>query len=167
MIEKTKLLEALDRMASIGASGYAIALHVRFVSPRILLESYPAAWATYYSAHALVLSDPTVAWGLANTGSCRWGDLPGRDLPIMQRARRFGLHHGVVCAIEDGGSRSIASVARHDRDCADQEIEAMRNALALLHAATGDLHQSDPDLVKILQARVAIHKSALPSLTAD
>ena len=167
MIEKTELRDALDRMASIGASGYAIALHVRFVSPRLLLESYPAAWAAYYSTHALVLRDPTVAWGMANTGSCRWRDLPGHELPMMQTARRFGLRHGVVSAIEAGGSRSIASVARHDRDCDDREIDAMRDALGLLHAATIDPQRLDPDLVKILQAQVAIHKSALPPLTAD
>ncbi len=69
MDENTKIGQLLGELDDLCPSGYAIALHIRYTTPAFLFQTYPKEWMEYYSQNGLVLHDPTVRWGLANTGT--------------------------------------------------------------------------------------------------
>ena len=78
--------KVLERLDSACPSGFAIALHIKFSSPRYLFQAYPAEWIAYYTANGLVMRDPTVHWGFENTGHIRWSALEVADRSVMLKA---------------------------------------------------------------------------------
>lgn len=137
----TRIIAILNDLEATAGSGYALALHIRFTSPAILMQTYSKAWTDYYSQNGLVMSDPTVAWGFDNLGTRRWSDLAELDTAgVMAMAADHGLVFGATSAVERDGSRSIGSLARADREFTEAEITGF-------HAALRDLHDltTDPD----------------------
>lgn len=141
--------------------GFAMAFHVRFATPTFLLQTYPKTWADYYSQKGLVMSDPTVAWGFANTGTCRWSalDLPDPD-DVIAQAASYGLKFGVVIAVEIDGSRSFASFADAEREFSDDEIAAFHSHIKSLHATTAKLNELPPDVTNNLRKMAVTVNSA-------
>lgn len=127
----------LDEIGPLCPSGYAIALHVRFSTPTFLFQTYDKAWLEHYSRKALVLQDPTVAWGFQNTGRCRWEDLESLDTNgVIAAARAHGIAHGFTLAMLEEGSRSLASFTRPDRPHTEDEMDRIAGLLAELHRKT-------------------------------
>ena len=92
-------------------TGYAAALHINFTTPDFLFQTYPADWLAIYSQKGFVMQDPTVLWGFENLGTVRWSDLTRNDhAGVMKEATKFGMKYGLTVAVEQGGSRSIASL---------------------------------------------------------
>ncbi len=145
------ILGKLAQVSDLATAGYALAFHIRFTSPTFLLQAYPKAWTTYYSIHALVMADPTVAWGFANDGSCRWSMLTDDPAGVMQRAADHGLQYGVVCAVDSQDSRSFGSFARSDREFTDQEIDTLHAGLLDVHDATATMDDLPTDYVSHLR----------------
>ena len=128
------LLQDLDQRSP---AGFAIALHVHFTTPTYLFQGYPSRWLEYYSAEGLVVSDPTVHWGLQNLGHIRWVDLEAIDPQgVLEKAKDFGLMNGVAIAVALSGTRSIGSFARADRDYDEEEMRELEALLSELHIAT-------------------------------
>ncbi len=137
MSENSEVVALLRQIGAASPAGFAIALHVGFTAPKYLFQAYPRDWIARYSELGLVLKDPTVHWGFANTGSCRWSDLEGNDpAGVMAMAREHGLHYGVTLALLEDGSRSVASFARSDREFDTGEIAAISGLFDQLHAET-------------------------------
>lgn len=130
------ILPRLERVRGLAPAGFAIGLHIRFTTPAYLLQTYPAAWIDEYSRDGLVLHDPTVAWGLAHTGTIGWFELSQGDSPVMERAARHGLVHGLTVSLLRGGSRSMAGFARSDRGFRPDEVAAIEQDVTGLHDAT-------------------------------
>lgn len=152
MTTETQITNVLRDLKSDAPAGYALAFHVRFTTPTFLFQTYPKAWADYYSSHGLVMHDPTVAWGFENTGSQRWSNLTATDTAgVMSKAAEYGLRYGVTIATESNESRSLASFAREDREFTDAEIAHLRDQIALLHDATADTLALEPDTVTRLR----------------
>ena len=151
MSDITPMIARLGQAADLAPQGYALAFHIRFTAPTFLLQAYPKAWTTYYSLHALVMADPTVAWGFANEGSCRWSDLTDDPARVMVRAADHGLKYGIVCAVDTDGSRSFGSFAREDREFTDAEIDSLMGVLTDLHHATRTVESLSPASIDILR----------------
>lgn len=139
-------------------AGFAIALHIRFTTPTFVFQTYSKRWMEHYSSSGLVLHDPVVRWGLQNLGRTRWADLEAIDSEgVMEQAKDFGLMNGAAISIVIAGSRSIAGLARADRDFNEIEMEELERVLALLHRETtdpGELNERDRDALKELSIRL-------------
>lgn len=151
MSDITPMLDRLQKAAELAPAGYALAFHIRFTAPTFLLQAYPKAWTSYYSLHALVMSDPTVAWGFAHDGSCRWSDLTDDPARVMDRAADHGLKYGIVCAIETNESRSFGSFARADREFLEEEMVSLMTVLTDLHDATRNVENLSSDVIEALR----------------
>ncbi len=137
------LLEQLDESCP---AGFAVALHIKFASPRYLFQAYRRDWIDYYSKHALVLRDPTVRWGFEHTGTIRWSALDGQDATdVMEKAAEYGLAYGFTAAQEDGQSRSVASFARSDREFTEAEMQSIATILTRLHEETRAAETLSPE----------------------
>jgi LuxR family transcriptional regulator, quorum-sensing system regulator SdiA len=137
------LLHDLDRRSPAGC---AIGLHIRFTTPRYMFQSYAKRWMDQYSGAGLVVLDPTVHWGLNNVGWVRWRDLEEIDSHgVFERARDYGIMNGVTIALLMGGSRSIASFARSDREYEPSEITELEAIFKELHCATSNLEALTAD----------------------
>ncbi|WP_085879321.1 autoinducer binding domain-containing protein [Roseisalinus antarcticus] len=135
----------LARLESVSPSGFALAFHIRFTTPAFLFQTYDRAWLDIYSQEGLVMSDPIVGFGFSHdgTGWVRWSDLADSDpAGVLARSAEYGLRFGVAVVIDDGGSRSVAGHARHDREYTDDEIGQIVEIVTRLHRNT----QSDQDL---------------------
>ncbi|SEM44860.1 LuxR family transcriptional regulator [Loktanella fryxellensis] len=127
-------LDDTMRMAcTLAPAGVALGLHVGFAAPRFLLQTYPRAWTQIYSGESLAVTDPTIHWGFAHTGACRWSALPAPVGGVLSRAADHGLRFGVVCAVAQGGGRSLGSFARSDRELTAPETAQALQILTDLH----------------------------------
>lgn len=144
MSRTTSIAAQLHELDRRSPAGFAIALHIRFTRPALLFQSYARRWLDRYSADGLVVHDPTVRWGLQNTGHVRWSALEAiDDKGVLERAKDFGLMNGAAVAVVSDGSRSIASFARADREYDDAEMAELEARLAELHRATLGLEEMD------------------------
>jgi LuxR family transcriptional regulator, quorum-sensing system regulator SdiA len=128
------LLHGIDERSP---AGFAVGLHIRFSAPRYMFQCYPKRWMEHYSSTGLAVLDPTIRWGMSNTGCIRWRDLEAIDpRGVLEQAKDFGIMNGVTVALVAGGSRSIASFARADRDYDEAEIADLARIFEELHLAT-------------------------------
>lgn len=133
--------ELVERLYHTGTAGFAVGLHLTFTTPRYMLQTYPAAWRSHYAREGLLLIDPTVHWGLANTGWTRWSALPvPPQRNILAEATAHGMPYGITVATLARGSRSIASLARADREFTGPEAEGVRGLVDELHDQTFSIH---------------------------
>ena len=133
--------ELVELLYLAGTAGFAVGLHLTFTTPRYMFQTYPAAWRNHYAREGLLLIDPTVHWGLANTGWTRWSALPvppQRD--ILSEATAHGMPYGITVATLARGSRSIASLSRADREYSDAEADGVRGLMDELHDLTFSIH---------------------------
>ncbi len=152
MSAENDILESLKQLDGLCSAGYAIALHIRYTAPRFLFQTYDSEWMKIYSEQGLVLKDPTVSWGFANTGIAHWQDLEPLDQAgVLAKARAFGLKHGFTCATDKGDSRTIASFARNDRQSTPDEIARICEIVETLHdytAGLGTISERDRERLK-------------------
>ncbi len=127
----------LDEFAKISPAGYMAGMHIRFAGPLVQFQNYDQKWVDYYTEHAFVHRDPSIAWGFTKEGATRWSAI---DLPdpfgIWGHAARFGLKFGVVVAYGPMSSRSIVGCARSDREFDDSEIARIVENVRILHELT-------------------------------
>lgn len=129
----------LQELGEQAPAGYYLALHVRFASPLMMFQTFDPAWTDHYTQNAYALRDPVVAWGISRTGATRWSEIPLPDpFGIFAEAAQFGLSYGVCVSCGPISSRSIASVARNDREFTDEEIAAIAGTVLHLH------HETEP-----------------------
>lgn len=133
-------------------TGYAAALHINFTTPDFLFQTYPADWLAIYSQKGFVMQDPTVLWGFENLGTVRWSDLTRNDhAGVMKEATKFGMKYGLTVAVEQGGSRSIASLSRKDREFTDVELALATEMISNLHNLTAQARTLTSETREILR----------------
>lgn len=128
----------LDRsvrsLQKIGPAGYAVMLHLRGLSCRLIERTYPQKWIEHYNANGYALRDPIIGWCIEHVGTIRWSN---PDLPdpygIMKRAAGFGLPYGASISLGPKDCRSIVSVARADRELQADELETLDNLSRHIH----------------------------------
>mgnify|MGYP000105318292 CR=1 FL=1 len=137
MADKPDIRTVLKRLEQQSPTGFAIAFHIKFTTPEFLFQTYPKAWIDIYSEGGYVMQDPTVSWGFANEGSRRWSDMAAEDSAgILEQCKAFDMNYGLTVALERGGSRSLASFTRSDREFSDAECAALQADLTALHDMT-------------------------------
>ena len=174
MFEKLKFDKLLLELGGLAPKGYFVGLHIRFTSPLLTLQTYDQSWTDHYTEHGYVLRDPMTAWGFSTTGSIRWSDQSLMDpFGLFKEAAGFGLNFGATIAWGKISSRTIASVARSDREFADEEIARVQSLVIRLHDMTElshDLTKAQIAALKLIAdgerhaaaaARLGISESAL------
>lgn len=157
MMDQTSIGNHLKEMKQIAPAGFAIACHVSFSSPTFLFQTYPKAWSDHYSANGLVMSDPTVAWSFANTGTRRWSEMVQDDSAgVLAAAADYGLTHGVTVSVDDNDSRTMASFARENADFDDASIKRLYELVAEVHQVTGEIRELSPETTQILR-KMSVH----------
>lgn len=137
MFEKSAFDRELRKLDAFADAGYFLGLHIRFTSPVMSFTTYNQAWTDHYTNNGYVLRDPMTAWGFCTTGSTRWSNKRIPDpFGIFKEAARFGLRHGVTISCGPIRSRTIASLARADREFTDAEIEEIEVLVKRLHDMT-------------------------------
>ncbi len=171
--------ELLIELDAHAPSGYFLALHIRFAAPLMMFQTYDPVWSDHYTRNAYALRDPIVAWGISRTGPTRWSEI---DLPdpfgIMTEARDYGLIYGVCVSCGPMTTRTIASLARDDREFTDQEIAEISSVVLKLHNESKPPdHMTDAEIeaLKVVAsgeryaagaARLGISESALKARLA-
>jgi LuxR family transcriptional regulator len=137
MTERVTIDRELAQLGTLAPAGYFVGLHIRYASPLVTHQTYDSAWIDHYTANAYAMRDPMTAWAFSTTGAARWSEI---DIPdpfgIMREAAEFGLRYGVEFAVGPISSRTIAGIARSDREFTDAEIAAVAEILQRLHELT-------------------------------
>ncbi|MEL6549666.1 MAG: autoinducer binding domain-containing protein [Pseudomonadota bacterium] len=137
MSGKSGLDEILAEIAHLSPAGYFLGLHIRFTSPLMTLQTFPQDWIEAYTAKGYALRDPVVAWGFGQEGPSRWSEIEIPDpFGILKEAASHGLRYGAVVPMGELRSRTIASVARSDREFSDAEIAVISHHVERLHKFT-------------------------------
>lgn len=147
---QVEISEVLGELKELAPAGYALGFHIQYTTPKFMFQTYPKDWLDYYSQNGLIMSDPMVAWGFENVGSCRWSII-NDPTGVMQKASEYGMKFGIVCARDNAGSRSIGGFARSDREFNDDEINAITTAFEVLHSGTTDQAQLSDETVAQLK----------------
>lgn len=128
---------ALNALGSLCDRGFALAVHIRLIRPTLLYQTYAQPWVEHYSMKGYMLTDPTVRWGLENTGSIRWPDLAAQDTAgVFADALKFGLTNGCTFATGPAASRTIASATKSGADFTDGERTRIAALVDAIHQAT-------------------------------
>jgi len=143
MADRDLISAELGRLRKASPAGFAIALHVRFTSPKYLFQSYEKEWLDTYSREGLVLHDPVVRWGFEHEGTLRWSELED-PAGVIKRSHPYGMRYGAVIAMVRDGSRSMGGFSRPDREMTDAEIEDLREHLTTLHDLTAKAESLSP-----------------------
>ena len=137
MTDTARLDRGLAQLADLSPKGYALALHIRFASAHIMLQTYDPRWTEIYTERGYMLADPMVFWGFGNDGTTRWSEI---ELPdphgILAQAAEHGLKYGVAVALGPTSSRTIGGFARDDREFTDAEIAQIADIVRALHDAS-------------------------------
>lgn len=129
--------DLLVELAEQAPAGYFLALHVRFAAPLMMFQTYSPAWIDHYTQNAYALRDPMIAWGISQSGATRWSEIELPDpFGIMTRAAEFGLVYGVCISCGPMTSRTVAGIARADREFSDEEKAALSGTVLHLHHET-------------------------------
>jgi len=137
MFNKLVFDRELQTLGEMAPAGYFLGLHIRFTSPLMQFTTYDPAWTEHYTNNGYVLRDPMTAWGFCTTGSTRWSNKKIPDpFGIFKEAASYGLRYGVTISCGPISSRTIASMARADREFMDEEIEQIQNIVFRLHDIT-------------------------------
>ncbi len=128
-----------------------MALYLGHASPAFLFKTYATRWSDEYSRRGLMTDDPTIRWGLANTGSKRWSDLGDLDhAGVLDQAGLYGLSFGATVSVQTDQGRSLASFARSDREYTDGEIATLSGSMSELHALTNPVMLRDSAIQRAL-----------------
>lgn len=127
--------EIVARMSRAAPAGFVLAFGVGTVSAGHVFQAYPKAWHETYDRDGLLVKDPTVAWGMRNTGAVRWSELHASDPEgVFDLAAAHGLHYGASVSLLIDGVKNFAGFARADREMSDAEIEECMSGLSTLYA---------------------------------
>lgn len=126
----------LRNLARLAPVGYYVALHIRFGAPMLMFRTFPQDWTDRYTEQAYALRDPMVAWGFSTEGATRWSAITIDPFGIIAEAAEYGLGFGACVACGPISSRTIAGIARNDREFSDQEIEKVAEIVQRIHAMT-------------------------------
>ena len=149
--------EVRDLLAEIQghcSSGFAVALHISFSTPRFLFQTYDPVWSKVYSERGFVVQDPTVKWGLEHEGGIDWDDLTDADpANVIGQAKEHGIGHGFTLSVLDEGSRSMGSFTHGDTPFDLETKKTLEDLFRKLHRITqveGETKKEISDALKRL-----------------
>lgn len=125
-----------DRILStLAPSGYVIAFNVIGINPAMSRTTYSEEWHRLYQSQSFGVLDPTVHWGIANTGIVRWSEIADeyyvsdRSKEFMETAADYGLKYGVTytsmsspVTADEPAKKSFCAAARTSAEFDHDEI---------------------------------------------
>ena len=148
-----KITNLLQRIVVEHDWKFAIGVRIRFNNPSLLYQTYPQEWQDYYTKNALVMVDPTVRWGLQNTGYCTWSSLAEEDSEgVFAAAAKFGLNYGFAVSEGSPMDRSMGFFARSSGEFSESEMQEGDSLVKELHNLTDGFENWDPDDVAAARA---------------
>jgi len=152
MTNNTTVENYLAALGPLAPAGYAIILHMRFVSPTFLLQSYSADWREIYLQKGYAMVDPVVRWSYANRGTITWDHLEDDDPSgVLKDAKNHGLIYGLVCAVGPENGHSFGGFSRSDRPFTASETSEVADLTQKLHDATTNLTELSPETAAALK----------------
>ena len=153
MLKLDGVLDQLEVVVKLAPSGFAMALHFSGLRPGYMIQSYPAAWTSFYARNALAMVDPVIAWGHCNEGRRKWSEFSETDDPenVAAMAAAHGLRYGAACSIVVEGSRSFAGFANAEREFKESEVDQLLDALKIVHAKSLSTRSLTPSEVNALK----------------
>lgn len=146
MSQIDSLIALFDGLKARSPSGFAIGLHLDYTTSKYIFQAYSRDWMEEYSRRGFLLSDPTVRWGLENSGSIRWSELQKSDpIGVLAAAKSFGLEYGVSVAVGDAGSRSIGSFASSEGEFSQGAIDLFAQRLSKMHELAAGIEPESND----------------------
>jgi LuxR family transcriptional regulator len=137
-MSKTPALDILlHELSLISPGGYVIGLHIRYVAPLMIVNTYPEEWQDVYTKKVYGLRDPALAWGLSHTGFTRWSEITLPDpFGILEEAASFGMIYGMLGSIGPLSSRTIIGSTRADREFDEAEMSHIYDIATRMHNLT-------------------------------
>ena len=115
--------EELADLRVIGPIGFILAFNMSFRGPEFMHSEYPGAWQAEYETRNYFVLDPVLGWALTKSGHKRWSEIGLLDIrKVFDRAAEHGLHYGAVFSAKKERKRSFLTIARSDRELADNEM---------------------------------------------
>lgn len=152
MDEQTIISEPLAKLQDIAPAGFALGFHVIFTTPTFMFQTYRRKWLEHYAQKGFLMVDPIVHWGFENTGTIRWAELAHLDASgVLESAAKFGMKHGVSCAVEADGSRSFGGFARGDREFSNEEVATLLTTFEEIHTLTAQSKSLSPNTTAALK----------------
>ena len=143
---------ALNAIGAICDVGFALAVHIRLTRPTLLYQSYDESWSEHYTTKGFMLSDPTVAWGLQNTGSVLWSDLADHDpAGVIPAAISFGLTNGWAYSTGPANSRTISGTPKSGADFTEDERAEIIRHIETIHEVTEGFDSFPPEIQQALR----------------
>ncbi len=140
MKQPQEISDLLQRMVASAEWVFAIGVRIRFNNPTLLFRTYPELWIEHYDKNGLLFKDPTVRWGLMNTGMCDWEDLKDGDAHgVLEEAAGFGLKFGIAISTGDAAERTLGYFARGTEPFSEDEKQRAQGFVQELHDFTAGL----------------------------
>ena len=131
---ESEIERLFKELGEISPLGYSVGLHYQNAVPVILRQTFDEKWSHRYAEYGYGLRDPVIIWGYMVTGAIRWTDLTVPDPGgVLIDAGRFGLKFGLAISCGVTRSRSIAGLARGDREFSEGEMLRAAQIVRALH----------------------------------
>lgn len=120
----------LGLLKRIGVKGVTIGIDLHLYMYKNFYSTYPKKWLEQYQSKSFILSDPIMRWTFAHSsGRGRWSDICKSRLffsdpvGVMKKAQKYDLYYGCIMTHKMNKSSSMLSLARHDREITDDEMD--------------------------------------------
>jgi len=158
-----EITDILNQFVSFSDWRFAIGVRIRYNNPTLIFQTYPDRWLKYYDAEALLLQDPTVIWGMTNTGLVNWEDLKAGDTAgIFDKAKPFGLRYGIAVSVGDPSQRTLGFVSSSTSAFDDDQKAWAQKQITVLHGLTDgilDMPESDLAMLRNINRDLAKYRS--------
>lgn len=118
--------EARIRLVEIGNAGFTLAFNYTALGAELLDNTVPQAWQESYVRNGIFMHDPVFQWIISHAaegGYTRWSEVEIPDpMGIMRAAATHGMRFGFSATQLVNNAHSFLSIARSDRELADEEI---------------------------------------------
>ncbi len=153
MHERSQLIvRTLAELAALAPLGYRVGVHIRFAKPLFSRSTMSREWCATYDKNSFALRDPMVFWGIGKTGRIRWSEIALPDpFGVMREAAEHGLKYGATVSCGKITSRTLAGVARDDREFTDGELDAVAEVTLRLHEVAATPEGLTPPLLDALR----------------
>jgi len=153
MDTQDEIAHQVETLLSVAPAGFALILHMGFVTPTILLQSYSSKWQDHYNNNGYAMTDPVVRWGFSNRGATTWASLADDDPSgVLKAAAEHGMTHGIVCSVGDQTAFSFCGYARNDRAFTEEETALLSKITQKLHDLTHGLTALPDDTAQAIKA---------------
>lgn len=135
-----KIIQDYDQhvaeISEIANAGYVLTFNYCFGKGVQYLDyTYPEEWYETYVKNHYAGLDPTVIINSASPATRKWSSPLMRQtdvLGIFKKAKRYNLNFGATSCVRSKMGASFLSVARHDRDLTDSEVDYVDMKLKFL-----------------------------------